>query len=104
MAAVAFESSIYTLSEKTKGVSLPSVHGAFPSTLGVHRAHRLETGLTVLVLLRAWATWGRHVRILAALATMFVVYAAASISFITWGIVSVGGMHLLWRYKYIPWN
>lgn len=47
---------------------------------------------TVLVLLRAWATWGRHVRVLAALATMFVVYATVSISMITWGIVSIGGM------------
>ncbi|KAI0758085.1 hypothetical protein C8Q74DRAFT_1390378 [Fomes fomentarius] len=44
----------------------------------------------VLVLLRAWATWGRHVKVLAALATMFVVYATVSISMITWGIVSIG--------------
>ncbi|KAM5534441.1 hypothetical protein V8D89_011908 [Ganoderma adspersum] len=44
----------------------------------------------VLVLLRAWATWGRHVKILLVLATLFVIYAATSIAILTWGIVSVG--------------
>ncbi|EJF62251.1 hypothetical protein DICSQDRAFT_161121 [Dichomitus squalens LYAD-421 SS1] len=44
----------------------------------------------VLVLLRAWATWGRHVKILAILAALFVLYAAASVSLLVWGVVSVG--------------
>ena len=47
-------------------------------------------GRSVLVLLRAWATWGRHFKILLVLATLFVIYAAASIAILTWGIVSVG--------------
>ncbi|PIL37512.1 hypothetical protein GSI_01206 [Ganoderma sinense ZZ0214-1] len=51
----------------------------------------------VLVLLRAWATWGRHVKILLVLAALFVVYAVASIAILTWGIVSVGSFSwILW--------
>ncbi|RDX53728.1 hypothetical protein OH76DRAFT_1144380 [Lentinus brumalis] len=44
----------------------------------------------ILVLLRAWATWGRHVKILGLLTGMFIVYAAVSITFITYGVISVG--------------
>ncbi|KAI0682617.1 hypothetical protein C8Q76DRAFT_321864 [Earliella scabrosa] len=44
----------------------------------------------VLVLLRAWAMWGRHVKILAVLAKLFVAYAVITGSLLTWGIVSTG--------------
>ncbi|RPD66806.1 hypothetical protein L227DRAFT_569020 [Lentinus tigrinus ALCF2SS1-6] len=44
----------------------------------------------ILVLLRAWATWGRHVKILALLVAMFFAYAVVSITFITYGVITVG--------------
>lgn len=68
-----------TVSRRRLCVAIPPVHG-----LGL-----LDS---VLVLLRAWATWGRHVKILAALAAMFFLYAAVSITFITYGVISVGCM------------
>ncbi|OBZ70481.1 hypothetical protein A0H81_09761 [Grifola frondosa] len=44
----------------------------------------------VLVLMRAWATWGRRRKILAALVIMFTIYAVVSISILTWGVIMLG--------------
>lgn len=44
----------------------------------------------VLVLLRAWATWGRRKRMLTILGTLFIVYASVSIAMLTYGNVDAG--------------
>ncbi|KAL7282681.1 hypothetical protein ACG7TL_004155 [Trametes sanguinea] len=44
----------------------------------------------VLVLLRAWATWGRRKRMLTLLVALFVTYASVSIVMLTYGIVKAG--------------
>ncbi|KAI0737711.1 hypothetical protein C8Q80DRAFT_1294255 [Daedaleopsis nitida] len=46
--------------------------------------------LHVLLLLRAWATWGRHIRILIILVALFVLYAAATCAIGAWAVVSAG--------------
>ncbi|EIW61378.1 uncharacterized protein TRAVEDRAFT_44194 [Trametes versicolor FP-101664 SS1] len=44
----------------------------------------------VLVLLRAWATWGRRKRMLTILGTLFIVYASVSIAMLTYGNIDAG--------------
>ncbi|KAI9064914.1 hypothetical protein FKP32DRAFT_1675297 [Trametes sanguinea] len=44
----------------------------------------------VLVLLRAWATWGRRKKMLSLLVALFVAYASVSIMMLTYGIVKAG--------------
>ncbi|KAI0677173.1 hypothetical protein C8Q78DRAFT_960801, partial [Trametes maxima] len=44
----------------------------------------------VLVLLRAWATWGRQKKMLALLVTLFSIYALVSTTMLTYGIIDSG--------------
>lgn len=46
----------------------------------------------MLLLLRAWATWGRHIRVLIVLVALFTIYAAATCAIGTWAVVSAGRM------------
>ncbi|KAI0650364.1 hypothetical protein C8Q79DRAFT_381243 [Trametes meyenii] len=46
----------------------------------------------VLVLLRAWATWGRQRKMLAVLVTLFSIYALVSTTMLTYGIIDGGGV------------
>ena len=45
----------------------------------------------VLVLLRAWSTWGRRTKVCIVLAAMFVVYASICVAIIIWGVIVGGG-------------
>lgn len=47
----------------------------------------------VLVLLRAWATWGRQRKMLTLLGSLFLVYASVSIAMLTYGVIDSGGMY-----------
>ncbi|KAI0737698.1 hypothetical protein C8Q80DRAFT_1055307, partial [Daedaleopsis nitida] len=44
----------------------------------------------ILVLLRAWATWGRHIKILIVLIVLFIAYATVSGALTIYAVVSIG--------------
>ena len=45
----------------------------------------------MLVLLRAWVTWGKQPKVFFGLGALFIVYAAICIAIILWGLISGGG-------------
>ena len=45
----------------------------------------------VLVLLRAWASWGRRPAIFAILGLLFILYASVCVAILLWGLIAVGG-------------
>ncbi|KAH9899472.1 hypothetical protein C8Q73DRAFT_322722 [Cubamyces lactineus] len=70
---------------------IPSRTFCFRVTLGLSFMQFASfASVHVLVLLRAWATWGRRKNMLALLVILFFIYASASIAFLAYGIIEAG--------------
>ncbi|KAI0832806.1 hypothetical protein BC628DRAFT_1415050 [Trametes gibbosa] len=69
----------------------PSPYFCFRSTLLFSFVQFVSFALIhVLVLLRAWATWGRQRRMLTILGSLFIVYASVSIAMLIYGVIEAG--------------
>ncbi|KAI0737710.1 hypothetical protein C8Q80DRAFT_299398 [Daedaleopsis nitida] len=63
----------------------------YQSTMAISLIQLASFGLLhVLLLLRAWATWGRHIRVLIILVVLFIVYAVATCSMGGFAIAAAG--------------